>query len=51
MLFQTELLQKRKKMFVNSKLRDDTVLNLKALFVSVSKTINNGTKIIRTVLD
>ena len=37
--------------YLNSKLRDDTVLNLKALFVSVSKTINNGTKIIRTVLD
>ena len=33
--------------YLNSKLRDDT--NLKALFVSVSKTINNGT--IRTVLD
>ena len=42
MLFLTELLQKRK---------DDTVLNLKALFVSVSKTANNGTKITRTVLD
>ena len=37
--------------YLNSKLRDDTVLNLKGLFVSVSKTINNGTKIIRTVLD
>ena len=37
--------------YLNSKWRDDTVLNLKALFVSVSKTINNGTKIIRTVLD
>ena len=37
--------------YLSSKLRDDTVLNLKALFVSVSKTINNGTKIIRTVLD
>ena len=37
--------------YLNSKLRDNTVLNLKALFVSVSKTINNGTKIIRTVLD
>ena len=37
--------------YLNSKLRDDTVLNLKALFVSVSETINNGTKIIRTVLD
>ena len=37
--------------YLNSKLRDDTVLNLKALFVSASKTINNGTKIIRTVLD
>ena len=35
----------------NSKLRDDTVLNMKALFVSVSKTINNCTKIIRTVFD
>ena len=45
MLCQTELLQKRKK------LRDDTVPNLKALFISVSKTIKNGTKIIRTVLD
>ena len=30
---------------------DDTILNLKELFTSVSKTINNGTKIIRTVLD
>ena len=29
--------------YLNSKLRDDTALNLKALFVSVSKTINNGT--------
>ena len=37
--------------YLNSKLRDDTVLNLKALFVSVSKTMNNGTKIIRTVSD
>ena len=37
--------------YLNSKLRDGTVLNLKALFVSVSKTINNRTKIIRTVLD
>ena len=37
--------------YLNSKLRDDTVLNLKALVVSVSKTINNGTEIIRTVLD
>ena len=37
--------------YLNSKLRYDTVLNLEALFVSVSKTINNGTKIIRTVLD
>ena len=37
--------------YLNSKLRDDTILNLKALFVSVSKTMNNGTKIIRTVLD
>ena len=37
--------------YLNSKLRDDTILNLEALFVSVSKTINNGTKIIRTVLD
>ena len=37
--------------YLNSKLRDDTVLNLKALFVSVSRTINNGTKIIGTVLD
>ena len=37
--------------YLNSKLRDDTVLNLKALFVSVSTKINNGTKIIRTVLD
>ena len=37
--------------YLNTKLRDDTVLNLKALFVSVPKTINNGTKIIRTVLD
>ena len=36
---------------LNSKLRDDTVLNLKALFASVSKMINNGTKISRTVLD
>ena len=35
----------------NSKVRDDTVLDLKGLFVSISKTINNGTKIIRTVLD
>ena len=35
----------------NSKLRDDTVLNLKASFDSVSKTMNNSTKIIRTVLD
>ena len=32
-------------------MRDDTVLNSKPLFVSVSKTINNGSKIIRTVLD
>ena len=31
--------------YLNSKLRDDTVLNLKALFISVSKTI------IRTLLD
>ena len=30
--------------YLNLKLRDDTVLNLKTLFVSVSKTINNGTK-------
>ena len=37
--------------YLTSKLRDDTTLNLKALFVSVSKTINNGTKIIRAVLD
>ena len=37
--------------YLNSKLRDDTVLNLKAFFVSVSKTINSGTKMIRTVLD
>ena len=37
--------------YLNSKLRDDIVLNLKALFVSVSRTINNGTRIIRTVLD
>ena len=37
--------------YLNSKLRDDTVLNLKAFFVSVSKTMNNGTKIVRTVLD
>ena len=37
--------------YLNSKLRDDTVLNLKALFVAVSKTINNGIEIIRTVLD
>ena len=37
--------------YLNSNLRDDTVLNLKALFVSVSETINNGTKMIRTVLD
>ena len=32
--------------YLNSKLRDDTALNLKALFVSVSRTINKGTKII-----
>ena len=38
-------------LYLNFKLRDDTVLNLKALFVSVSKTINNGTKIIRTASD
>ena len=37
--------------YLSSKLSDDTVLNLKALFVSVSKTINNGTKVIGTVLD
>ena len=37
--------------YFNSKLRDDTVLKFKALFVSVSKTINNGTKIIRAELD
>ena len=37
--------------YLNSNLRDDAVLNLKALFVSVLKTITNGTKIIRTVLD
>ena len=37
--------------YLNSKLRDETVLNLKTMFVSVFKTINNGTKIIRTVLD
>ena len=37
--------------YLNSKLRDDTILNLRALFVSVSRTINNGTKVIRTVLD
>ena len=37
--------------YLTSKLRDDTVLNSKPLFVSVSKTINNGSKIIRTVLD
>ena len=37
--------------YLNSKLRYDTVLNLKALYISVFKTINNGTKIIRTVLD
>ena len=37
--------------YLNSKSRDDTVLNLKVLCISVSKTINNGTKIIRTVLD
>ena len=30
--------------YLNSKLRDDTVLNLKALCVSISKTINNGSK-------
>ena len=29
--------------YLNYKWRDDTVLNLKAFFVSVSKTINNGT--------
>ena len=29
--------------YLNYNLRDDTVLNLKAFFVSVSKTINNGT--------
>ena len=34
--------------YLNSKLGDDTALNLKA---SVIKTINDGTKIIRTVLD
>ena len=37
--------------YLSSKLSDDTVLNLKAFFVSVSKTINNGTKVIGTVLD
>ena len=30
--------------YLNSKLRDDTVQNLKALSVSVSKTINNITQ-------
>ena len=37
--------------YPNFKLRDDTILKLKALFVSVSKTINNGTKVIITVLN
>ena len=36
--------------YLNSKLRDDTALNLKALFVSVSRTINKGTIIIKNTL-
>ena len=37
--------------YLDSKLRDDAVLNFKALFVSVSTTIYNGTNKIRIVSD
>ena len=37
--------------YLTSKLRDDAVLNLKALFISVSKAINSDPRVIGSVLD